>query len=157
MLKYLYDRDKLVADFAARMIPHAYARGFGNCRAIGVVDEHNELIAGMVYHHISPEAGVMEISVAALPGRQWLSRATLAVMYEFPFRQCGCQLLLHTIEVGNIRALRQLLAIGCKRIDFPRLFGRGRDAVVCTLTREAWESNKLCQRFWRHRQHRVAA
>jgi hypothetical protein len=144
-LSYLYDKDALVADFVARMIPHVRARGFGNCRAIGVVDEHNELIAGMVYHHLSPEAGVMEISIAALPGRQWVNKTTLGVVYDFPFLQCGCQMLVHVVQAADTRALRQMDAIGCKRVEVPRWFGRDTDGVFCLLTFEAWADSRLCQ------------
>lgn len=156
-LKYLYERDDLVADFVARMIPYVRDRGFGNCSAIGVVDERDELIAGIVYHKLAPEAGVIEISAAALPGTAWLTPATLAVAYSFPFLRCGCQMVIHTVQASNTRVLWQLAAIGCSHVTVPRLFGRDKDGVHCLLTIEDWAASKLCQRFWRQQQQHERA
>jgi hypothetical protein len=129
-LKYVFGQDELVADFVAQMIPHVRRRGFGKaCRAIGVVDADNELIAGFVYHNLSEEAGLIEISAAALPGRLWVTPETLKTMYQFPFLQCGCQMVLHKVLSTNERMLRQFAALNCKLIAIPRLFGRERDGV----------------------------
>lgn len=145
-LRYTFDHGEIVADFVARMIPHMRARGFGPCEAIGVVDEDDALIAGMVYHRLSPEFGVMELTIAALPGRQWLTRMTLKVAYEYPFLQCKCQQLVHTVRASDIRTQRQMAVLGCMLITLPRMFGRHEDAVVCLLTYEDWINNKVCQR-----------
>ena len=53
-MRYVLDQHELVADFVAQMIPHMRERGFGPCRAIGVVDDNDELIAGLVYHNLRP-------------------------------------------------------------------------------------------------------
>ena len=67
MLDYVYNYDELVARFVAMLIPHC-RRGFGRCKTIGVIDDAGQLIAGLVYHNYDPEAGIIEISGAALPG-----------------------------------------------------------------------------------------
>jgi hypothetical protein len=151
-LRYLYGRDDLVAPFVARMIPHVRELGFGKCKTIGVLDENSELIAGFVYHNFSPQFGVMEISSAAVPGVNWLTRATLAVMYGYPFEQCRAQMLAHTVREDNTRLLRQLSAIGCMFVTIPRLYGRNENGVICLLTDDAWASNKVLKRC---RQNRI--
>jgi RimJ/RimL family protein N-acetyltransferase len=145
-LKYLYGQDELVADFVARMIPHVGAFGFGKCKAIGVC-ENNELIAGIVFHSLSPAAGLMELSAAALPGRQWCTRETLRAMYNFCFVQCGCQQVVNKVLASDERHLRELAALGYRLIAIPRLFGRSKDGVIALLTDDDWRANKIFRRI----------
>jgi hypothetical protein len=142
MLSYVYNPEAAIANFVAELVPHCH-RGFGsNIRTIGVVD-HGQLIAGLVYHNYDPEAGIIEISGAALPGRLWLTRRTLAVMYEFPFELCDCQMVVQRTPADAITLLGILAAYGYTLVTIKRLFGRERDGVVCTLTREDWLANKF--------------
>jgi len=140
-LKYYYKQDGIVARFVARLIPHC--RGFGAYRAIGILNKQNELIAGAVYHNFIPEAGVIEGSAAALPGHRWVTRQTLRVLYDFPFRVCRCQMVRHVVRGSDLRSLRGLAALGCIHITIPRLFGRDEDGVYCLLTVEAWTASRF--------------
>ena len=149
-MKYLVDQPDLVAEFVARMIPHVGALGFGRCRAIGVVDDNHELVAGLVYHHMDPHSGIIEMSGAALPGHQWATRETLKLMYQYPFLQVGAQMVVMRVLYSDERLLRQLAALNYEFIRVPRLFGRDRDGVLCLLTYEDWVANKLCRRFGHH-------
>jgi hypothetical protein len=151
MLRYAFDQHELVADFVAQMIPHVRRAGFGKaCRAIGITNEDNELIAGLVYHNLSPEAGLIEISGAALPGFFWATRETLRLMHQYPFVQCGCQMVVMKVPLDNERLLSQLLRLGYELIKLPRIFGRDRDGVFCYLTYEAWMQSALCRRYKHH-------
>jgi hypothetical protein len=76
-VKYLYGHDGAVCDFVASLIPSCRERGFGNAKAIGVLNNDGFLIAGIVYHNYDPDAEIIEISGAALPGVNWLTRETL--------------------------------------------------------------------------------
>jgi hypothetical protein len=143
MLDYVYGQDEIVAHAVAQMIPHCRERGFGKCKAIGVVNESGNLLAGIVYHNWSPEAGVIELSIAALPKTKWLTRETLYRMFEYPFEQIGVQMVMHLVPADDERLLRQIAIAGHMFIAVPRLFGRDRDAVLCLLTREAWEQCKF--------------
>lgn len=157
MLGYMYDHDEIVAQFTAQLIPHCQ-RGFGpNIKTIGVVKGDRfssqgqwQLIAGIVYHNYDPEAGIIEISGAALPGKAWLSRETLRRIFQYPFLQCGCQMVVQRTPADDERLLGVLARYGYTFIPFPRLFGRERDGVICHLTREAWEANKFNQRLRHH-------
>lgn len=145
MLSYVYDQHEAVAYFVARLIPHVSARGFGPCKAIGVLDGTGRAIGGIVYHDWSPEAGVISISAAAITPR-WLTRETIRRMYEFPFEQLNVQMLVQLTPANDERLLRQLAAGGYSFIKVPRLLGRDRDAVLCLLTRETWETSKFINR-----------
>ena len=148
-LRYLYGQDELVAEFVARMVPHIGQWGIGKCRTVGIVDETNELIAGIIFNNFVPGAGLLELSAAALPKRQWCTRETLRVMYDFPFIQCGCQQVVNKVLASDERHLRELAILGYKLISIPRLFGRDKDGVVCLLTYEDWLENKIFRRIRR--------
>ena len=150
MLGYVHGHDQEIAQFVASLIPHCH-RGFGpNVKATGVIDEEGRLIAGIVYHNWQPDFGWIEISGAALPGKQWLSRETLKQMYRYPFHVCGCQMVVQLTPADNESLLYMLHRFGYELIKLPRMYGRDRDGVACHLTREAWEANKFCQRFKHH-------
>jgi RimJ/RimL family protein N-acetyltransferase len=152
MLDYVYGYDAIVADFVAQLVPHC-RRGFGtNIKTIGVVDAGGVgvLIAGIVYHNWDPEAGIIEISGAALPGQPWLSRETLKRMFQYPFLVCNCQMVVQRTPADDERLLYVLARYGYAFSGVPRLFGRNRDGVICCLTREAWESNKFNARLRHH-------
>jgi RimJ/RimL family protein N-acetyltransferase len=142
-MRYLYGEDALVAEFVARMIPHA--RSFDKCTAIGIVNDDNELIAGILFHLLSRAAGIMEITVAALPGHQWLTRSTLS-LYRYPFLQHGCQMVVATVPATDERSQRILAVMGYELVKHRRLFGRHMDGVIASLTYEDWIENKICQR-----------
>lgn len=150
MLDYVYGQDEIVADFVAQMIPHVRERGFGRCRAIGVLDGNGALIAGLVYHNWNPSAGIIEMSGAALPQRKWLTLETLYRMYAFPFEVCDCQMVMKLVPDGDERLLRELAVGGHALTRLPRIFGRDEDGVLCTLTVEDWLSNRIHQRARRH-------
>jgi RimJ/RimL family protein N-acetyltransferase len=150
VIDYIYGHDDVVAQFVSQLIPEVQGRGFGASRAIGVVNDEGQLIAGIVYHNYDPPAGVMEMSGACLPGANWLTRETLKRIYQYPFLHCGCQMVLMRVAAENERLLRLLAAKNFSFIRIPRLRGHDKDAIVCLLTREAWEGNKFCKRFGHH-------
>jgi len=153
-LKYIYDQDALVADFVARS---KIASGFTkrasfpkNLRAIGIANDDNELIAGIVYFNYNPDAGTIEMSIEALPKQRWLTRTTLAVMFQYPFLHCGCQMLITKTSARSTHVLRMLAAMNFTLILVPRSGGRNEDGVLCLLTDDDWRAGKFCQRFKHH-------
>jgi hypothetical protein len=154
-LRYVFGRDQLVADFVTRS---KIASGFSalagfsdkNLRAIGIVDGDNELIAGIVYYNYNPAAGTIEMSIEALPKQRWLTPATLAVMFQYPFIHCGCQMLTTKTSVRSTHVLRMLGAMNFDLIKVRRASGRNEDGVLCTLTDDAWMNSKFCRRFGHH-------
>ena len=150
MLDYLYGHDATVADFVAQLIPHC-RRGFGpHCKAIGILEDDGRLIAGMVYHNYEPEAQIIEMSGAALPKKQWLTRGTLARMYQYPFLQIGCQMTVMRVPADDEQLLWILARYNYSFVRIPRLFGRDRDGVVCSLTAEDWAANRFNRRLKHH-------
>jgi hypothetical protein len=148
MLRYVLDRHELVADFvagtkrASGFSPHA---GFTDrkLRSIGIVNG-NELIAGIVYfNHMPAPIDTIEMSIEALPRQRWLTRTTLDLMFQYPFLQCGCQMLITKTSAKSEHVLRMLAAMGFALILVPRSGGRNEDGVVATLTVEDWMAGKF--------------
>jgi len=142
MLGYVYGHNDQIGAFVAQLIPHC-RRGFGaNIQTMGVL-QGDRLVAGIVWHNYDPDAGIIELSGAALPGVHWLTRRTLRRMYEFPFEQCGCQMVVQRTPADAEMLLGLLAAYGFDFVAVRRLFGGDRDGVICTLTLEAWLANKF--------------
>lgn len=147
-VKYVYGQDALVADFVARM---KRASGFSpnagfvdrNLRAIGIVNGDNELIAGIVYFNHNRQAETIEMSIEAVPKQYWLTRTTLALMFEYPFIQCGCQMLITQISARSHHIRRMLRAMNFDLILVPRAGGRNEDGMICRLTYEDWIASKF--------------
>jgi RimJ/RimL family protein N-acetyltransferase len=151
-LDYVFGHEDVIGPFVASLIPHC-RRGFGaNIATLGVIRD-SQLIAGIVYHNWDPEAGIIEISGAALPRSRWLSRETLRRLYRYPFGVCGCQMVVQRTPADDERLLAILARYNYAFIKVPRLFGRQRDGVLCLLTREAWEANRFNQRYGHHLFH----
>ena len=153
-LRYVYDQDQLVADFVARSkVASGFTKRAGfpkNLRAVGVIDELNELIAGIVYFNYNPEAGTIEMSVEALPKHRWLTPTTLAIMFQYPFLHCNCQMLITKTMARSTHVQRMLQAMNFKLIHIPRAGGRNEDGVLALLTYEDWLAGKFCKRFGHH-------
>jgi hypothetical protein len=95
-----------------------------------------------VYRNWCPEVGTIEISGAALPGTNWISRRTIQIGIDYTFYQCGCQMVIGTTSADNEIVLRIMAAVGFDLHYMKRLGGRDRDGVVGTLTQEQWEASK---------------
>jgi len=155
-LKYIYGQDKLVADFVARSKLMSgfteWSSGFGdkNLKAIGIANDDNELIAGLVYFNWHPEAGTIEISIDAVPKHRWLTPETLAVMFQYPFLDCGCQMVITKTSGNSEHVQRMLAAMNFQLIRIPRAGGRNEDGVLALLTYEDWLEAKFCKRYGHH-------
>lgn len=100
------------------------------------------IIAGVVFHNWSPEAGVMEMSAAADSPR-WLSRSVLKAMHSYIFADAGCQLAVMRVSEQNERMLRIGKAYGYTPHRVPRLRGREEAEIILTLTDDQWKASKF--------------
>jgi RimJ/RimL family protein N-acetyltransferase len=137
-MKLVIGQDKIVAQLVSRLIP--FEEGdFSPCVALGV-DRGGELIGGFVFNNWSPEAGVIEVSIAGVD-RRWLDRSILFAAFAYPFEQLGCQMVCSRTPARLKPALRIARAYGFKQVTIPRLFGRDEDGIISTLTVEDWRAN----------------
>ena len=141
MLRYVTDQPERVAQAVARALPGG--RDFGDCTALGVLDDDGVLIAGIVYYRWFRELGTIEMAMAALPASRWLTRETLRRMYDYPFLQLGCQMVQSWQSAEDTSNIRQLEAYGYTFVRVPRIYGRNLDGLLCQLTDDAWRRNKF--------------
>ena len=134
----LYGQSEAVERFVADLL--GYPRGFGECQAVGFLDGDGKLVAGVVYHQYQPEQGVIEIS-AASTCRNWLNRARLAEIFDYPFR-IGCRLVVARIGEHNARARRIWRSLGSDEYVIPALRSPSESEVIYTLSAEQWRNGK---------------
>jgi hypothetical protein len=153
MIEFVYNHDNEVAQF----IKQEHAGGsFGRCKTIGVIDG-DRLIAGLVYYNYDPDAETIEMGARAITPR-WFTRATYRRLFEYPFVECGCQMLYARIPVENEYLLSQFARMNFNLTVIPRLYGRSEDGVLCTLTDDQWLDSRLAKRMYRNmRREREAA
>lgn len=140
-MRLVYGCDEVVARFIADQIPWVSARGFGECRAIGVA-QGERLVGGFAFNEYSPEFGVIELSFAGTDKR-WLTRPVLYGMFSYVFYGIGCQMACSRTPAGLPAAVRITKAYGFKQVTVPRLFGRDQDGIISTLTAEDWRANRF--------------
>ncbi len=146
MIEPLFHHDAMVAQWVASQPPFNPERGFGNCTAIGWVED-GVLIAGTVYHGYEPDAGIIELSSASQSPR-WLTRRVLDVMFRYPFDDIGVQMVILRTSARNQndsgRGINRLTkAFGFQQVVIPRLYGRHEDGIVSTLTEEQWRAARI--------------
>jgi RimJ/RimL family protein N-acetyltransferase len=137
------DDPQRVADWVQSSL--GFARGFGQCYAIGV-ERENSLIGGCVYHNWNPEAEVIEMSAASTSPR-WLSRKTLHALLSYPFDYLKCQLVVLRVSPLNAKMIELATRVGFLGYIVPRLRGRHEDEIIFTLSEEAWRSSKFERAF----------
>jgi len=147
MLEFVYDHDKEISQFVAQFAPPS-GGGFGRCKTIGVIDGEGRLIAGIVYFNYDPNAAVIEFGAAAIEPC-WFNRMTHRRMFEYPFIQCGCQMLFARVRANNELLLSQLARLNFNLTAVPRMYGRDEDGVLCTLTDDQWLDSALSKRIYR--------
>ena len=155
MLNFVTDHDEEVARFVAQLSPPA-GGGFGRHKAIGVIDDEGRLIAGIVYFNYDPNADVIEMGAAALTPR-WFNRATYRTMFEYPFVQCGCQMVYTRVRADNEPLLSQFARMNFNLTYVPRMYGRSEDGVLCTLTDDQWLDSAIAKRLYRDMRKREVA
>jgi RimJ/RimL family protein N-acetyltransferase len=142
-VKLLFGEDEKVAKFVASLIPGT-SRGFGNNRAVGIVNDAGDLIGGVVFHNWDPESGVIEISASATDKRWFM--AARQFMYDFAFEACGCQMIVQRNDASNEYLNRQMRRFGYTEHRIARLRGRDEDGIVFTFTDDQWARHPMNNR-----------
>lgn len=119
-------------------------RGFGECTGIGVAHD-DRLVAGVIYHNWCPEHCVIEMSAAATD-RRWLTRPVLRRIFEYPFDELGCGVVMTRNHPDSTHLHRIWQALGATKHEVPHLRGLGVPEVVMVLTKPAWQANKFNRR-----------
>jgi hypothetical protein len=149
-MQFVDGHEDVIADFisAFNTSDDRRAINLGNCSTIGVLNDAGLLVAGIVYHNYDPDAGVIEVTLGATD-RRWVTRATLRRGFEFPFIKCNCQMIYTRVRADNEYLLSMLARLGFNFTLIPRMYGRGEDGVVATLTDDQWLDSAITKRIYR--------
>jgi len=149
MLEFVYGHDEEISRFIATFAHGQLASdNFGRCKTIGIIDEEGKLVAGMVYFNYDPRAATIEFGSASTTPR-WFNRATYRRIFEYPFMECGCQMLYAKIRADNEYLLSQFARMNFNLTIVPRMYGRSDDGVLCTLTDDQWLDCNIAKRIYR--------
>lgn len=132
--------DDLVIPWLERKLD--LVRGFGPAKGAAVLTEAGDLAAGVVFHNYHPEAGVIEVSAAALNAR-WAQRGVLKELLGYAFGPAQCQAVVARCSEDNNSTRRLWRGMGAQEFILPRLRGRDESECVHILTDDAWASCKL--------------
>lgn len=149
MTEFVYGHDAEIAKFYD-LFAHGQIASphFGHCKTIGVIDKEGKLVAGLIYYNYNKNSAAIELGVASITPR-WLNRAVYRRMFEYPFIECGCQMLYVRIRADNERLLSVVARMNFDLIYVPRMFGRNDDGVYCTLTDDQWLDSNVSKRLYR--------
>jgi hypothetical protein len=155
MLSFIYNHDAVVAKFIADFNNRSLG-DYGRCKTIGVIDEEGKLIGGFVYYNYDPEAGVIELGVATTHPKR-INRTIIRRMFEYPFIEAGCQMLVVRSRADREDQLSLLARFNFNLTLIPRMYGRNEDGVIGTLTDDQWLDSKFSRHLYRDAQKREAA
>ena len=79
-----------------------------------ILEKDNDIIACVLYNRWYPATSV-EISVASLEGRRWLTRPFLSAVFRFPFVEWGMRRVGASIAATNFTSIRF-----CEHLGFVR-------------------------------------
>lgn len=132
-MNLLFMRDQEVADWVAQRIPHLRGPGFGACRAIGVISDQGEMLAGVVYHDFQAAYETIQLSMAADSPR-WAKRGVIRGLLHYPFEQVGIHKLWTATPHTNTRAIKFNKGVGFKQeAVLAHQFGVGTHGVICRM------------------------
>jgi len=150
MIEFVYGHDKEIVEFISTFAHgQVAANNFGNCKTIGIIDNEGKLIAGIIYFNYDPRFEVIEIGVASITPR-WFTRPVYRRMFEYPFIECGCQMIMGRVRADHEYLLNQYARLNFNLTIVPRMYGRNDDGVLCTLTDDQWLDNKFSKRIYRN-------
>lgn len=76
---------------------YPWVEGVG--QAIGLRDDWGKWIAGTIFYNCNGQS--LWLSVAAVPGRQWLNKAYLWTCFAYPFKQLGVWKVFAEVAEAN--------------------------------------------------------
>jgi len=147
MFEFVYGHDAEIVRFIGQFIPTS-TTNLGRCKTIGVIDGDGVLVAGLIYYDYKPAAGTIELGAASSTPR-WLNRTTYRRMFEYPFIECGCQMVTVHASAEKEALLTLLARMNFSLTYVPRLCGRSEDGVLCTLTDDQWLDSRVARRIYR--------
>lgn len=126
------EADRHVTDWVAARIPGVSGTP-ENARAIGVADDGDVLVAGVVFSNWNGAS--LEASIASV-GPGWATRRTLRAIFRYPFVQLGARALVALTKRRNRHARGFLRRLGfTERGPIPGMYPDD-DGIVYSMSRK---------------------
>ena len=106
------------------------------------VEHKGQVVAGVVFHNWSPEAGVIELSCAA-ENKRWMTRGVMRTALGYVFDLLECQSAVARTAETNITVRKLWKALGAQEYVIPRLRGVNEAEAILVLPKEAWMDSKF--------------
>lgn len=101
-----------------------------------------DVAAVVAFHSYDPRTLTMQLTMAADDPR-WCRKRNVAELLAYPFERAGINKLFTTIPGDNVRAIKVNEGLGLKvEAELAEMFGPGRSAVMCGMTRADWLASK---------------
>ena len=107
-MNLVFGEDERIARWVHAQIPHMPA-GFGEAKALGVVDASLSILGGVVFHEY--RGNDIQMSCAAV-SRRWLNRQFLFAIFYYPFITLGCERVTSFVPANNKHTRRFLEGLG---------------------------------------------
>lgn len=130
-MKFVIWDDQLVANWVGAELN---IHDFGKCTAIGISNNDNQLIAGVVYNTFDPHHRRVEMTIYTT-SPQWCSRKVLKLLFWYPFIQLGCERVTACTETQNRAARAFLDRVGFRQEGILRQWFYPNDAAVYRMLR----------------------
>lgn len=124
------DRPDIVGPWVCSLSGGTWIKGRGT--ALGLVRD-NQIIAGVLYEDWN--GANVNVHIAA-NGVNWLNREFLRVMFDYPFRQLGCNRLTSVTYSGNHASLRFQKHLGFEHEAVLREAHPTGDLIVMAMHRD---------------------
>lgn len=108
MRRIVFNESDRVGTWVMAQNDAVWLPGQGNC--IGVEDSAGRLIAGIAFDNYNVAS--TQIHVAALPGKNWISKELLWQVFSYPFHRLQVKKLIGLVGSTNEEALRFDLSLG---------------------------------------------
>ena len=105
----------------------------GSGQGIGLVKD-GQLIAGVMYDNYNIQS--VQMHVAAMPGRRWMTREYLRLCFVYPFGQLAVKKIIGLVDSTNADALRFDKHLGFVEEAVIREAGKYGDLHILTMTRQ---------------------
>lgn len=123
--------DEAIGHAVAAAVDGSFAPG--RDRVIARV-ERGVVLAGVIYQQYTGRS--VQMHVAAWHPN-WLSRDFLWVLFNYPFEQLGCKVVIAAVATSNFRAMKLDLKLGFKaQITIPDVFDDGAGITMMTMRRD---------------------
>lgn len=132
-----------MAAWVAPRIPWMFGTQFGNCIACMVVDDLEQIIAGVVFHNWAPHYASIDMSVASITPR-WLTKKIISEILAYAFDFAGVKRITVVTPADRSTSVWRFLEHFPFIREGTHKLGLGtQDAATWRLLQSEWLANRF--------------